>query len=346
MISVITPVYNSEKYLSRCLDGILGQTYTDLEIILVDDGSPDVSGRICDEYAVRDNRVRIIHQANAGPSAARNRGLKEAKGEYIGFIDSDDCPESCMFQVLHGMLKDSAADIAVCNYFHQSIAKQAVMDHGYGRLYMAHGAIVSQYVSTYYAGCSIGFNSIWNKLYSAELIQRHQLAFDESRVRAEDAFFNLAACAHARNIAFTDQVLYKYYDNPESVMHAFLRPQLAFWERDIREALMLNDRWFHLTPDLNAFYRNIITQAANMMADAFILKREDRREVLDEFFTSDFFREVLRYDKNTPVYARIMCRAFRLRNKTLAGGLIRIYAFFKRLKHKRLPDYLQNKGNI
>lgn len=334
MISIITPVYLSEKFLRHCIEGVLGQTYEDLELILVDDGSPDGSGKICDEYAARDKRVNVIHQANAGPSVARNRGLLEAKGKYIGFVDSDDCPESGMFQTLHDLLEKTQADIAVCNFRQQTTKGKAMRDHGFGRIVMGPEEIRSRFVSTYYSGHPIGFNCVWNKLYSARLIRGNHLAFDETRLRAEDTFFNLAACAHARSIAFTDQVLYNYYENPDSIMHAFHRHHLAIWERDTREALLLNDRWFHLPIDLNAFYRSIITQATNMMADAFILRRVDRQIVLNEFLASDFFHEVIRHDRLAPAYARILCRTFRLRHKELAGALVRAYAFFKRVKHR------------
>ena len=88
--SVIVPVYNVEKYLHRCVDSILAQSYSDFEVLLVDDGSMDKSGTICDDYALKDNRIRVFHQANAGVSAARNKGIDEAKGEYVVFVDSDD----------------------------------------------------------------------------------------------------------------------------------------------------------------------------------------------------------------------------------------------------------------
>ena len=90
MISVIVPVYNSEKYLHRCIDGILAQNYTDFDLLLIDDGSTDNSGNICDEYEIRDGRIRVFHQENGGVSSARNLGLDNARGKYVMFVDSDD----------------------------------------------------------------------------------------------------------------------------------------------------------------------------------------------------------------------------------------------------------------
>jgi glycosyltransferase involved in cell wall biosynthesis len=116
LISVIVPVYKVEKYLPQCVDSILAQTYRNLEIILVDDGSPDSCPKICDEYAKKDGRVRVIHQKNAGVSAARNAGLDCAQGEYIGFVDWDDWIDAAMFQRLLALLKTYHTSIAICSF--------------------------------------------------------------------------------------------------------------------------------------------------------------------------------------------------------------------------------------
>lgn len=113
-ISVIIPVYNVEKYLNECIDSVLAQTHTDFELILVDDGSSDRSGQICDEYAVKDNRIKVIHQPNGGVSVARNTGLYEAKCEYITFVDSDDVVLPNYLSVLLKALKDTDSDISSC----------------------------------------------------------------------------------------------------------------------------------------------------------------------------------------------------------------------------------------
>ena len=117
LISIIVPIYNVEKYLKKCIDSIINQTYKNLEIILVDDGSPDNCGKICDEYAKKDNRIKVIHKENGGVSSARNVGVENATGEYIGFVDSDDYIEKDMYEVLINNLKKENADISIISNY-------------------------------------------------------------------------------------------------------------------------------------------------------------------------------------------------------------------------------------
>ena len=116
-ISIIIPVYKAEKYLHRCVDSVLAQTFTNFELILIDDGSPDNSGAICDEYAKQDGRVKVFHQKNQGVSVARNLGIEQAKGEWIAFIDSDDWVENTMYEEMYHTASLANADIAGCNFW-------------------------------------------------------------------------------------------------------------------------------------------------------------------------------------------------------------------------------------
>lgn len=116
-ISIIVPVYNVEKYLKKCVDSILNQTFRDFELILVDDGSPDNSGAICDQYAKEDTRVRVIHKENGGLSSARNAGIEDAKGKYLGFVDSDDYIAEDMYELLYNNIIKEDVDLSICGVF-------------------------------------------------------------------------------------------------------------------------------------------------------------------------------------------------------------------------------------
>ena len=116
LISVIVPIYKVEHYLPKCIDSIIHQTYQNLEIILVDDGSPDNCPEICDEYAKRDKRIKVVHQENGGLSAARNSGVEMANGEFLCFVDSDDYIHPKMYEILYKNLKKFKADISICDY--------------------------------------------------------------------------------------------------------------------------------------------------------------------------------------------------------------------------------------
>ncbi len=116
-ISIIVPVYKVEPYLRKCVDSILAQTFTDFEVILVDDGSPDNSGKICDEYASKDSRVRVIHKENGGLSSARNAGIDVARGKYLGFVDSDDYIEKDMYELLYDNIVKEQADLSICGIY-------------------------------------------------------------------------------------------------------------------------------------------------------------------------------------------------------------------------------------
>ena len=158
MISVIVPVYNVEAYIRQCIDSLISQTFRDLEILLVDDGSTDGCGGICDKYAADDSRVRVIHKLNGGISSARNAGLDAATGEYIGFVDSDDWIEPRMFEVLHDNIVSAAADISVCAFWHEYTSK-TMPDCGIGESVL-RGDKMSQ------IRLSRGFgNTVWNKLF-------------------------------------------------------------------------------------------------------------------------------------------------------------------------------------
>ncbi len=193
-LSIIVPVYNVGSFLSTCLDSILSQTFTDFELIIVNDGSTDNSGVICDEYAKRDSRVRVIHKENSGVVSARKTGVMAARGKYAGYVDGDDYIEPDMYeQMLHHMQKHDC-DIVMCDVEHENKAlplssgdTRIDIDGGYYDKKLLEDKLFPKMI---YAGEFYTFGIypvIWNKLYKREKLLKYQLAVDENIHMGEDA---------------------------------------------------------------------------------------------------------------------------------------------------------------
>ena len=237
-------------------------------------------------------------------------------------------------------MERTQADIAVCNYFSTKSKVPKLYDHGFGNSVIQGTDIIDRYISAFYTGKAMGFNTVWNKLYQSSLIHEHSIAFDESRKKGEDGFFILLAALHTRRIAFTEEALCYYTSNTASLTHTFERGRMTASEYNIKEALELNESFFHLDIDFNAFYRNIIIHAIIIMSDAFILKRNDRWEVFDEFYHSAFFRGLIQYDRFAPLYAKALFNAIRANQRTLSGIFIKGIAVLRKLRHYNdRPEY-------
>lgn len=215
LISVIIPVYNVEKYLHRCLDSVIAQTYQNLEIICVDDGSIDESGRICDQYAVRDARIKVIHQENQGLSAARNRGLDAAEGEYIAFVDSDDYILEGMYKKMLDKLLDYSVDLCVCQWQYefsdgrQVVKRKNIAPTIYGRKTSLEFARFL-YMGNYENGVVV---AAWNKLYRRTLLDKIRF---EGRIHEDEAF---SGRIMAKNISVyvMEEQFYVYAQNGDSL---------------------------------------------------------------------------------------------------------------------------------
>lgn len=214
-ISIIIPVYKVEPFLKRCVDSVTNQTYKNIEIILVDDGSPDHCPAICDEYARNDNRIRVIHQSNGGLSAARNAGIEAASGIYVGFVDSDDYIDGRMYEILYGNLKKAAADISVCNFapvFDNALLEQSAnvkmeIKHVYDKLQALR--------NLYDNDKSIQTVVAWNKLYKKEIFKK--IRYPVGKLH-EDEFVIHHILDAVSTVVYSDVVLYYYRQRSDSIM--------------------------------------------------------------------------------------------------------------------------------
>lgn len=202
-ISVIVPVYKTEGLLDRCVESIVGQTYKNLEIILVDDGSPDNCPAMCDEWAEKDSRIRVIHKENGGVSSARNAALDIATGDYIGFVDSDDWIEPEMYSSLIQKISESGKNIALCSYYAVEIS---------GERYECRCVVDKEVLDKddYFRFIVLGGDGgyIWNRLYDADILK--EVRFDEDIWYSEDLLFNFKTAQKSNGAAILDKIEYNY----------------------------------------------------------------------------------------------------------------------------------------
>ncbi|NBJ91296.1 glycosyltransferase family 2 protein [Parablautia muri] len=237
LISVIVTAYNIEKYLPRCVDSLLAQTYEPMEIILVDDGSTDGTGGICDEYAQKSKFIHVIHKENGGPSSARNAGLKIAKGDYIGYVDGDDWTEPSMYKDMLEACLDTGAEIAICSY--RQVGEGAEEVHPTGKvLALSRQEALELYINgdpQYHI-----YHSVWSKLFDRKVIK--DIRFPEGR-KSEDIMYTTWALTKASKCVFLDTLYYNYMvDRSGSIMNSRLherrfQDEIPFWKEQ-REYLI------------------------------------------------------------------------------------------------------------
>lgn len=212
LISIIVPIYNVEMYLEKCIQSIVTQTYYNLEIILVDDGSPDSCGQICDKWANRDNRIKVIHKKNGGLSDARNVGLKAAKGEYIAFVDSDDFIDTRLYEVLIKGLTKTLSDISCCKV----IKVWNQLDIGENNSEICKYKVYSPVDAMRELILDGNIQQVvWNKLYKKQVIDG--IAFEKGKCN-EDEFWSYQVIAKAKRVVWVDFNGYYYVQRSSSIM--------------------------------------------------------------------------------------------------------------------------------
>ena len=223
LVSVIVPIYNVEKYLDKCVESIVNQTYKNLEIILVDDGSPDSCPQICDKWAEKDNRIKVIHKENGGVSSARNAGLDIAKGDFICFIDSDDTALPNMIEMLIKSFEKYNCDLSVCNI--QMVDENGnVVEFSDYESGVFYDKLVASYLQMNFA------RGPWNKLYLKNIIKENNILFDENLTFGEDDIFNYNYIKKCSCVCVIENALYSYLvTNPNSASYGLSYGYLNTW---------------------------------------------------------------------------------------------------------------------
>lgn len=284
LISIIVPVYNVQNYISNCIESILGQTHTELELILVDDGSTDHSGEILVEYAKKDSRIITIHQRNMGVAAARNNGVRKAKGDFVGFVDGDDSIESDMYEILYNMLMSYEADIAMCG--------MKMVDsngHIYNKLinddkYMARDALLelSNTIDILkYCLCEREM-FVWNKLYKKNLLK--DIRFPEGKV-FEDHFIMYKILEQAKKIIITEEKKYMYLYRTDSISHSkFNRNYFDLINAQIEQYEYISSTYHELESDSRRLmFTDLLAIMENVILDNCLhIYRKEILSIIDE----------------------------------------------------------------
>ena len=294
LISVIIPVYKVEKYLDRCIDSVLHQTYKNLEIILVDDGSPDNCGKMCDEYAKYDKRIKVIHKKNGGLSDARNVGIDKAKGKYITFIDSDDWIPLNSIELLYKGISVNNDDISSGNL--KEVFKYVNEDENYSEknfeVYNAEGALKEL---MYLHGFS---NSASGKLYKTKL-------FDNIRYPIGKYYEDLATTykifANSSKIVAIDAVVYYYFQNNNSIMHKkYTSKRLEGIEFAKEELKFIKENFSNIT---NAAIYRLCYECMSVLNDM-PNNSKDKKEII---IILKKYRKNIIDDKNLSLKQRFLC---------------------------------------
>ena len=284
LISIIIPVYKVEKYLEKCIKSVLSQTYKNLQIILVDDGSPDNCGNICDDYARVDNRIEVIHKANGGLSDARNVGLKAARGEYIGFVDSDDYVSNEMFENLYNTLISNDVDVSICNFYividNKNIIKNA--DNGvkiYNKLEILKEILLDKKIQSY----------AWNKLYKRELFEDIEYPIGKKYEDIGTTFYILEKC---NKIVVSGSPEYYYLTRGDSIVNNNTEGTVIDYISLISDRYDYIDKKYKELKKYNDFY--ITKTLITAYTDAYHLKNnsEEFLKILNNFFNKvkDIFK--------------------------------------------------------
>lgn len=233
LISVIVPVYNMEQYLERCINSIKKQSYSNLEIILVDDGSTDHSADMCDTYAQEDQRIKVIHKVNGGLSEARNAGLAIATGTYIGYVDSDDWIEPQMYQKMYEACIENEAQVAVCRYA-KVYSDETIRGGNHKTTVFERDSILKVYLSD--NSDYIVYNSVWSKLFAREIIVGEIFPVGKN---SEDIMYTTRAFCKVTKAVYVDECLYNYVlDREGSIMNVnrterMFQDEIPFWREHI-----------------------------------------------------------------------------------------------------------------
>lgn len=304
IISVIVPVYKVEKYLNKCIESIVNQSYRHLEIILVDDGSPDNCPKICDVWAEKDKRIKVIHKCNEGLSSARLTGIQVATGEYVQFVDSDDYLEQGACELLINDLINNNADLCVANikYINFNLKQPRLKSFITTRQDFAIETLYSQGL----------FNFAWNKLFKRSLLPHEPIIVEKY---GEDFWFNCEYLKNCKKIVYNETPIYNYVAIPNSIVHCYSPdcfPNHCKVIDFIQNILML--RYPNLVDFFNYLKSEFLLASFKGIITTNLFTRKQKLKIVKNYMQSVYFVQNVKYAKGLKRKVQLFCLKFHLIN--------------------------------
>lgn len=327
LFSIIIPVYNVEKYLNKCVDSVLNQTFTDFEVILVDDGSPDNCPAICDSYAEKDKRVRVIHKQNGGLICARKSGLEAARGDYIGFVDSDDWIEENMYELFADMIKKYTPDMVLSDFYFDSgkeiINSEQLFEQEF---YDKKSLNEKLYPVMLFSGIYFKFGvnpCCWSKVYKKELLKKNLPIVDNRIKMGEDAAFTYPCLIDAQSVATVKKPCYHYILNPESMTKTY--------DKKLKEIIFLpyehiKEKCRETDMDMERQLDYYLLYLAN-----FLIRNETQAETVTDginvlLSNKDLINASKRVTKSPlPIHIKVLTIILKLKNKALLNLYLKLF---------------------
>ena len=277
-ITVIIPVYNVEQYLRDALESVIQQTYDNLEIILIDDGSTDNSGKMCDEYALKDNRIKVFHQENKGLPSARNTGLKNATGEYIMFIDSDDKFELQSCEIMYKVIKKTESDYVIGNYINIDEDGTKWNNPVFStEKYKQFKLSIKDYKNSFY----IMNSSVCNKIFRKSFLDRLQIKFIEG-LPAEDAIFTTYCFLNSKNVQYIPNIMYQYRQRYKNSISNSCSMQYFKGINKAYKIIYTNFKEHNEMEFYRYFYAKSMNYILHKFIDSNLLTKEERIKILKD----------------------------------------------------------------
>lgn len=334
-VSVIVPVYNSRKYLKECIESIINQDLEEIELILVNDGSTDNSLDICQKYAMKDSRIKIIDKPNGGVSSARNAGILAASGEYIGFVDSDDWIQSEMYSNMYKNIKETGSNICICNYIEESFGNSKPITLNIKKRILLKEDIINELVLNMIGPKDLNSNSepimgnIWRLLFKKDFIKEYNLNFPINIHFMEDLLFCIKAFIKAKQITIDNGYYYYYRNNSNSASRSYINDIYTIQKNifDIIENIIKGENLFDIAAErLNIRYVNLcIGSVINEVCKNNNIKIKNKISTIKNICNDEKLNQILR---------GISTKGYTFRKKTVLFALkykfsIYLYAYYK-----------------